>query len=447
MTVRLEETPQGPVREGVVEEVTCSALRIRLPKGLDEGVGGVLGGGVLAGVLGGVSGKANLAGDDGMAVGGVDGEDRKEGVAVMPGMMEREDTDADRQRQRWRDGSVLWRVDKAEYASTWSRVRGALARFFAAKSAVADGGWEGRGGQRDRGKSGEVACFAAKHRRLIVDLEAPRFSPAHCAHTQAHTRKETDAKSAGMQEVEGQETSGKNRERDSECLWGKSGEGRKSGERRKGEGRKARDSQTDQNGEHHEDVKQGARAGRQQGMNEEQEEALERVLGAEDYVLLLGMPGTGKTTTIAAIVWALVARGSKVLLTSFTNNAVDNMVIKLAETAADGGPQAAAAACVRLQSRGHRVPPEIAHLVLHADMFGSSEELGARMQEVKVVATTCHNVHHALIRHLSFDVCIIDEASQVRGSSCPMPLPPRLPLTSYNMHTFSTSENKQTTRM
>ena len=412
VTVRLEETSQGPVREGVVEEVTCSALRIRLPKGLDEGVGGV---------LGEVSCKGNRAGDDGMAVGGVDREDRKEGVAVMPGMMGRDDTDADRQRHRWGDGSVLWRVDKAEYASTWSRVRGALARFFAAKSAAADGGWEGRGGQRDRGKSGEVACFAAKHRRLIVDLEAPRFSPAHCAHTHTHTRKKTDAKSADMQEVEGQEASGKSRERDSECLWGKSGEGR-------------RDSETDQNREHHEDVKEGGKAGGEQRINEEQEVALERVLRAEDYVLLLGMPGTGKTTTIAAIVWALVARGNKVLLTSFTNNAVDNMVMKLAETAADGGARAAAAAsaaCVRLQSRGHRVPPEIAHLVLHADMFGSSEELGERMQEVKVVATTCHNVHHALIRRLSFDVCIIDEASQVRRPSCPTPLPPRLPLASY----------------
>ena len=35
------------------------------------------------------------------------------------------------------------------------------------------------------------------------------------------------------------------------------------------------------------------------------------------------------------------------------------------------------------------------------------------MQTVKVVATTCHNVHHALLRRLCFDVCIVDEASQV----------------------------------
>lgn len=39
----------------------------------------------------------------------------------------------------------------------------------------------------------------------------------------------------------------------------------------------------------------GRAAGR---MNGDQVEAVGRVLAAQDYTLLLGMPGTGKTTTI-----------------------------------------------------------------------------------------------------------------------------------------------------
>ena len=45
------------------------------------------------------------------------------------------------------------------------------------------------------------------------------------------------------------------------------------------------------------------------------------------------MPGTGKTTTIATIIQALVAKGKSVLLTSHTHSAVDNVLIKLKEVA------------------------------------------------------------------------------------------------------------------
>jgi DNA replication ATP-dependent helicase Dna2 len=55
------------------------------------------------------------------------------------------------------------------------------------------------------------------------------------------------------------------------------------------------------------------------GLNPEQEVAVQRVLAARDYALVLGMPGAGKTTTVVAMVRALVARGQRVLLTSYTN--------------------------------------------------------------------------------------------------------------------------------
>jgi hypothetical protein len=43
------------------------------------------------------------------------------------------------------------------------------------------------------------------------------------------------------------------------------------------------------------------------------------------------MPGTGKSSMIVAAIQALVARGSSVLLTSYTNSAVDNVALKLVE--------------------------------------------------------------------------------------------------------------------
>lgn len=54
-----------------------------------------------------------------------------------------------------------------------------------------------------------------------------------------------------------------------------------------------------------------------------------RVLSTSDYALILGMPGTGKTSTIVQAIKGLVAQGKSALLTSYTNSAVDNVLLKL----------------------------------------------------------------------------------------------------------------------
>jgi DNA replication ATP-dependent helicase Dna2 len=64
-------------------------------------------------------------------------------------------------------------------------------------------------------------------------------------------------------------------------------------------------------------------------LNEDQRNAMTKVLTAKDYACILGMPGTGKTTTIAEIILALVKRGKSVLLTSYTHSAVDTILTKL----------------------------------------------------------------------------------------------------------------------
>ena len=55
-----------------------------------------------------------------------------------------------------------------------------------------------------------------------------------------------------------------------------------------------------------------------------------QVLTAQDYALILGMPGTGKSTiTIACLIEYLVALEKTVLLSSYTHSAVDNILLKL----------------------------------------------------------------------------------------------------------------------
>ena len=65
---------------------------------------------------------------------------------------------------------------------------------------------------------------------------------------------------------------------------------------------------------------EGAALGR---LNDGQRTAVGRILSARDYTLVLGMPGTGKTTLVGAATRALVASGKRVLLCAYTHSALD----------------------------------------------------------------------------------------------------------------------------
>ena len=58
--------------------------------------------------------------------------------------------------------------------------------------------------------------------------------------------------------------------------------------------------------------------------NANQREAIEKMLRTKDLFLLQGPPGTGKTTVIAEAIYQFAQRGERVLLSSQSNDAVDN---------------------------------------------------------------------------------------------------------------------------
>jgi DNA replication ATP-dependent helicase Dna2 len=63
--------------------------------------------------------------------------------------------------------------------------------------------------------------------------------------------------------------------------------------------------------------------------NTEQNLAVERAMQMQDYLLIHGPPGTGKTSVIAEIVKRLSQQGQRIMLAAFTNQAVDNMLKRL----------------------------------------------------------------------------------------------------------------------
>lgn len=61
-------------------------------------------------------------------------------------------------------------------------------------------------------------------------------------------------------------------------------------------------------------------------LNESQREAVEKALGAEDFHMIHGPPGTGKTTTAIEVIQQAVKQDKSVLATADSNIAVDNML-------------------------------------------------------------------------------------------------------------------------
>lgn len=68
------------------------------------------------------------------------------------------------------------------------------------------------------------------------------------------------------------------------------------------------------------------------GLNEWQREAVRRALAAEDFALIHGPPGTGKTTALVEVIRQAAARGRRVLAGAPSNIAVDNLLEKLLGT-------------------------------------------------------------------------------------------------------------------
>ncbi|XP_020682385.1 DNA replication ATP-dependent helicase/nuclease DNA2 isoform X1 [Dendrobium catenatum] len=136
-------------------------------------------------------------------------------------------------------------------------------------------------------------------------------------------------------------------------------------------------------------------------INDDQRRAIKKILSAKDYTLILGMPGTGKTSTMVHAVKALLIRGASILLTSYTNSAVDNLLIKLKAQGID---------FIRL-GRQEAVHEDIRQHCF-TDMH-SVDDVKQRMDQIRVVGVTCLGIKHPLLVNKTFDVCIMDEAGQI----------------------------------
>ena len=131
---------------------------------------------------------------------------------------------------------------------------------------------------------------------------------------------------------------------------------------------------------------------------------MKKVFSADNYSLIVGMPGTGKTTVIAQLIKVLVAQRKSVLLTSYTNSAVDNILLKLKDLILNFKNW--------LPQRVHKDIKD--YIPEFKDSITTYEQYVNTYMRPKVIATTCLSITDVCFNlRYSFDYCIVDEASQI----------------------------------
>jgi DNA replication ATP-dependent helicase Dna2 len=136
--------------------------------------------------------------------------------------------------------------------------------------------------------------------------------------------------------------------------------------------------------------------------NDAQDRAVRTAVGAEDVALVHGPPGTGKTYTLARTVRAMVERGEQVLLSAFTNRAVDNAIKALEAQGFTDIVRVGTESGIREDMRSYRL-----------QTAGDPEDCAARLQEAGVVAATTASCGSRVLREQSFDAAVVDEAGQL----------------------------------
>lgn len=149
-------------------------------------------------------------------------------------------------------------------------------------------------------------------------------------------------------------------------------------------------------------------------LNEDQQRAVLKAVAADDYILIKGMPGTGKTQMLVALIELLQELGSSVLITAHTHSAVDNVLLKLLERNVD---------FLRLGST-RQIHPLLTckseeYAIASCD---SPESLETLYNGKRIVGVTCYGAYHALLRRRTFDVCLVDESAQIMQPTVLRPL-------------------------
>lgn len=160
-------------------------------------------------------------------------------------------------------------------------------------------------------------------------------------------------------------------------------------------------------------------------LNEDQRNAVKTVFSAKDYSLVQGLPGTGKSSTIVFVARLLAAHGKRVLITSYTHAAVDNLMMKLIDKGVSASTNDFGPRIIRVANKGS------SHLAVHPILLAevalklqqsieptanspSSDVLQMVLSRARIIGITALSIPSSpVLIDQHFDVVIVDEAGQI----------------------------------
>jgi DNA replication ATP-dependent helicase Dna2 len=139
--------------------------------------------------------------------------------------------------------------------------------------------------------------------------------------------------------------------------------------------------------------------------NQIQNQAIEKITGTQNYCLIQGPAGTGKTYVIAKAAIILANNGEKVLLTAFTNRAVDNLCKYLLDNGFSD--------FVRL-GETHSIQAEIRDYTLKAYKEKNLNKPASKiLEDISIIIATTSTISNPAFEKIGIQTVIIDEASQM----------------------------------
>ena len=133
-----------------------------------------------------------------------------------------------------------------------------------------------------------------------------------------------------------------------------------------------------------------------------------KALAANDYFLLVGPPGTGKTSlALRSMVEAFLQQDKQLLLLSYTNRAVDEICKMLTKAGVTYIRIGSRATCA--EAYHHRLMDEV------MSDCETRQQVVNRLQACQVIVGTVStlSIHTSIFNLKTFDVALIDEATQI----------------------------------